>query len=213
MVEFCLNATDDQGMNNQNKGNQEYEIPGGVVLPEGVELPKIRPERWKDVFKNANSFKEAWYHPDPFQRAMWRAGIRKELLKMKMQRVMQKILRSNMPAGRRCVKCKWVFEVERNGVFRARLVACGYSQIPGVDFQEVYAPVVSDVTVRVLLVIMLVLQLSHLIIDVETAFLHGVLGPGEEIYMECPEGIPHTEDEVTLLTKTIYGLVQSGRTY
>ena len=132
---------------------------------------------------------------------------------MKMQRVMQKILRSNMPAGRRCVKCKWVFEVERNGVFRARLVACGYSQIPGVDFQEVYAPVVSDVTVRVLLVIMLVLQLSHLIIDVETAFLHGVLGLGEEIYMECPEGIPHTEDEVMLLTKTIYGLVQSGRTY
>ena len=165
------------------------------------------------MFKNANSFKEAWYHPDPFQRAMWRAGIRKELLKMKMQRVMQKILRSNMPAGRRCVKCKWVFEVERNGVFRARLVACGYSQIPGVDFQEVYAPVFSDVTVRVLLVIMLVLQLSHLIIDVETAFLHGVLGLGEEIYMECPEGIPHTEDEVTLLTKTIYGLVQSGRTY
>jgi hypothetical protein len=39
----------------------------------------------------------------------------------------------------------------RNGIFRARLVACGYSQIPGVDFQESYAPVINDVTFRILL--------------------------------------------------------------
>ncbi len=34
------------------------------------------------------------------------------------------------------VKCKWVFKVKQNGVFHSRLVAYGYSQIPGVDFTE-----------------------------------------------------------------------------
>jgi hypothetical protein len=37
-------------------------------------------------------------------------------------------------------------KIKRNGVFRATLVACGYNQIPGIDFSENYAPVMSDVT-------------------------------------------------------------------
>ncbi|MCP4746748.1 MAG: hypothetical protein GY874_11505, partial [Desulfobacteraceae bacterium] len=40
------------------------------------------------------------------------------------------------------MKSKWVFKVKRNGVFRPRLVACGYSKIPGEDFTENYSPVV-----------------------------------------------------------------------
>jgi hypothetical protein len=38
------------------------------------------------------------------------------------------------------------FKIKGNGVFRARLVACGYSQVPGVDFNESYAPVINDVS-------------------------------------------------------------------
>ena len=66
--------------------------------------------------------------------------------------VWRKIKRHQMPQGRRCVKHKWVFKIKRNGVFRARLVACGYSQIPGMDYTEnqVYSPVIHDTTFRLL---------------------------------------------------------------
>jgi hypothetical protein len=61
--------------------------------------------------------------------------ITKELLKMKMNKVLMKIKRSQMQPGRVCIKYKWVFDIKRDGTFRARLVS-GYSQVPGVDFQE-----------------------------------------------------------------------------
>jgi hypothetical protein len=51
------------------------------------------------------------------------------------------------------------------------------------------------------------------IVDVEMAFLHGVLKEGEEIYMDCPKGMVCQEDECLLLEKMIYGLVQSARAY
>ena len=84
--------------------------------------------------------------------------------------VWRKTKRHDIPNNRRCVKCKWVFKIKRNGVFRARLVACGYSQIPGVDFQENYAPVIHDVTWRILLVLMILMNLTGVLIDVECAF-------------------------------------------
>jgi Reverse transcriptase (RNA-dependent DNA polymerase) len=74
---------------------------------------------------------------------------------------------------RRCIKCRWILNIKRNGVFRARLVACGYSQVPGVDFNESFAPVINDVSFCVMLIIKLTRGLQATIIDVETAFLHG----------------------------------------
>ena len=47
-----------------------------------------------------------------------------------------------------------------------------------------------------------------MIFYVETAFLHGDLK--EQIYMDCPEGMEHKEDECLLLIKSIYGLVQAS---
>ena len=66
-------------------------------------------------------------------------------------------------------------------------MACGYSQIPGVDFTESYAPVINDVTWRILLVIKMLWKLKARLIDIKTAFLYGDLD--EEIYMESPEGL------------------------
>jgi hypothetical protein len=55
------------------------------------------------------------------------------------ERVHELVKKSEVPDGRTCIKNKWVFEMKHNGIFRARSVACGYSQIPGVDFQESFA--------------------------------------------------------------------------
>jgi histone deacetylase 1/2 len=62
-----------------------------------------------------------------------------------------------------------------------------YSQVPGVDFTETYAPVVNDITVQILLIILILWKLHSILIDVEMAFLHGILKGGGEIFMDCPE--------------------------
>ena len=60
----------------------------------------------------------------------------------------------------------------------------GYSQIPGVDFSENYAPVVNDITMRTMLVLKMANNWTSETIDVETACLYGDLT--EEIYMTIP---------------------------
>jgi Reverse transcriptase (RNA-dependent DNA polymerase) len=81
----------------------------------------------------------------------------------------------------------------------------GYSQIPGVDFNKNFAPVINDVSFRVMLIIKLIRGLQATIIDVETAFLQ------EDIYRYIPDGLDSNRNECLRLKKTIYGLVQSAR--
>ena len=69
---------------------------------------------------------------------------------MRLMKVWKKVPRSQIPKGRRCIKSRWVFDIKRNGIFRARLVACGYSKIAGEDFNDIFSPVSNDVTFRIL---------------------------------------------------------------
>ena len=175
-----------------------------------IDYDQMDPTKLKDILENPDLFEEAWDHECPWQRKKWREAILKELKKMRERIVWRKIKLADKPADRRLVKCKWIFEIKRNGVFRARLVACGYSQVPGVDFTDSYSPVASDVSARVVMVVQIVNTFVAILADVETAFLYGDFKPGEEIYMECPKGLEHESDECLLLLKTIYGLVQAA---
>jgi Reverse transcriptase (RNA-dependent DNA polymerase) len=157
-------------------------------------------------------FDEAWDHEDAFQRGKWREAIQKELDKMEKLKVWDVVDRQTIPTGRRCVKHKWVFDIKRNGVFRARLVACGYSQIPGVDFTEVFSPVVNEPIFRIILLAQILWKLQANLMDVETAFLHGDLD--EEIYMDYPKGLPnYNNNKCVKLKKALHGLVQSARQF
>ena len=62
-------------------------------------------------------------------------------------------------------------------------------------------------------VIKLVQMLANCLVHVETAFLHGTLGEGEELCMDCPEGLEHETNKCLLLLKTICGLKQSARAF
>ena len=119
------------------------------------------------------------------------------------KKVWTKVSAQQIPKGKKCVKSKWVFNLKQDGTFKARLVACEYTQVPGIDFNESYSPVINDVTWRVLLVEMITKELDAKIVDVETAFLYGDLP--EEVYMVCKE--LHEKDEALHLNKSIYGLV------
>jgi hypothetical protein len=176
-----------------------------------VDPSTLKPAQYKDYLEVPTTFNEAWNHPCETQRKLWREAIGVELTKMMMYKVWRKVKRHIVPKNRKCVKCNWVFDIKRNGVFRARLVACQYSQTPGVDFQESYSPVVNDTIWRMMLVLQIALKLGSRIIDIETAFLNGELS--EEIYMNAPKGLDADDDECVLLLKSLYGLVQSARQF
>jgi hypothetical protein len=97
--------------------------------------------------------------------------------------------------GRTCFENKWVFKIKHNGFFCACLVACGYSQLSGVDFQESFTPVINDITFCILLIMMLTWNLKGKIVDIKTAFLHGNLKEIIYMEMEIPKGMEVNENE------------------
>ncbi|KAJ4717199.1 Retrovirus-related Pol polyprotein from transposon TNT 1-94 [Melia azedarach] len=121
------------------------------------------------------------------------------------------------PRDRKIVTCKWVYkkkegETSVEGIkYKARVVARGFTQREGVDYNEIFSPVVRHTSIRVLLAIVAHQDLELEQLDVKTAFLHGELE--EEIYMTQPDGfqVPGKEDYVCKLKKSLYGLKQSPR--
>ena len=82
------------------------------------------------------TFAEVWNHPNANSCAKWQEAICKEFADMNKQQVWCKTSKKLRPPNQWCVKNKWVFKIKRNGVCQVRLVACRYSQVPGIDFSE-----------------------------------------------------------------------------
>ncbi|MCO5586941.1 hypothetical protein L7F22_040886 [Adiantum nelumboides] len=117
-----------------------------------------------------------------------------------------------LPKGRKTLPNKWVYKIEtvdEKPKYKARLVAKGYAQKEGIDFQEIFSPVVKLTTLHVLFALVAVLDLELNQMDVKTAFLHGDI---EDIYMKQPEGfvVPGCEELVCKLKRALYGLRQSS---
>ncbi len=120
------------------------------------------------------------------------------------------------PEGRRVVKCKWVFKRKRNKDgqverHKARLVACGYTQVEGIDYKETFSPVIKSKSIRALLAFSVEQNWQVHQLDITAAYLNGKLN--ETIFMEQPQLNPNEKpyEEVCLLKKSLYGLHQSGR--
>src|SRR5690349_5317286 len=96
-----------------------------------------------------------------------------------------------MPHNFHCFWCKWIFTRKRNAKgevvrYKARLVAQGFLQRPGIDFEEVYSPVLDATTHRILISFAVTHQLTMRMLDFVTAHLYGDLD--KEVYMHVPEG-------------------------
>ena len=113
----------------------------------------------------------------------WLESCLKKLKSLK-DRDIYKIV--DLPKGRKAVKNCWVFNIKPDGCYRSRLVAKGFSQVEGIDFDELFSPVVCYETVRLLLAIAALENLDIQSVDIKTAYLYGNLD--KEIYMEQPEG-------------------------
>ena len=122
-----------------------------------------------------------------------------------------------LPPGRSTIGCRWVLvqkympdgSIER---YKARLVAKGFSQRPGFDYTETFAPTVRMATIRTVLALSAVEDLHLRSIDISHAFINGELD--EEIYMAQPEGYHFgNPGDVLRLKKSLYGLKQAGRVW
>jgi Reverse transcriptase (RNA-dependent DNA polymerase) len=86
-----------------------------------------------------------------------------------------------LPKGRTTIGCIWVFDVKSDGCKKARLVAQGFSQVEGIDFNELFPPIVHFESVRLILALSTLEDYYCVGVDVCNAYLYGKLD--EEIYM------------------------------
>ena len=110
---------------------------------------------------------EALQRPDA---AHWWEAMCKEFENLNKRNVGDLFKKSDVPKDRRLVGNRWVFKLKADGTYRARTVAKGFSQIPGVDFTENFAPVVNDVTFRIMLITKILFNLNAEQYDIETDF-------------------------------------------
>ncbi|KAL0368450.1 UNVERIFIED_CONTAM: Retrovirus-related Pol polyprotein from transposon TNT 1-94 [Sesamum calycinum] len=150
----------------------------------------------------------------------WKDAIEAKLNSLAQRKVFGPVVRT--PEDVKPVGYKWVFVRKRNEQdeivrYKARLVPKGFSQRPGIDYEETYSPVVDATTFRYLISLAVKEGLDLHLLDVVTAYLYGSLD--NDIYMKLPEGfhLPEAynsnsrEHYSIKLNKSLYGLKQSGR--
>lgn len=155
------------------------------------------------------TYQEAVCSPE---KANWKRAMDKEIDQLKKETWDLVPL----PDGAKKVKAKWVYSAKTNAEgkvirYRARLVAKGYLQRPGIDYDEVFAPVAKYTTVRFMLAVATIPDFEINQVDVKTAFLNGKLDAA--LYLEQPQGYVSKEypNRMYRLKRAIYGLKQASR--
>ena len=122
----------------------------------------------------------------------------------------------DLPSDWKAIGNKWVLKIKQkaNGSienYKTQLVAKGYTQQKGIDYEETFSPIVRLALIGLILAIVVHMDLKLHQMDVKTTFLNGELN--EEIYMEQLVGfiIQGQERKVCKLNRSIYDLKQSSK--
>jgi Reverse transcriptase (RNA-dependent DNA polymerase) len=149
------------------------------------------------------SYEDAMSHPEA---DLWKQACDREITALKSLRTFD--IAATL-ADHRVVGSQWTFKLKCGPdgeivLYKAWLAAKGYSEVPGVDFDETFMLALKKLSLLALLAYAAHLNLKIHQMDVKSAFLNGILK--EEIYMEVPPGLPIPDGMVFHLKKTIYGL-------
>lgn len=145
----------------------------------------------------------------------WKEAMEKELEAVERNKTWEL---TTLPPGHMPIGLKWVYKLKKDTSgnvvkYKARIVAKGYVQRRGIDFEEIFAPVTRLETVRLLLALAAKNKWEVHHLDVKTAFLNGEIE--EEVYVTQPEGFVKKDREqmVYKLIKALYGLRQAPRAW
>ena len=170
-----------------------------VPVTSSLQIENIRETKFSDIMRLPVE-----------ERTLWLKACKEEMASLRERDVYEIVDR---PKNCRVVKNRWVFDLKTDGRKKARLVAKGFSQIPDLDYDQIFSPVVRYETVRIMLAVCSLDDWIIEALDVKTAFLYGKLD--ETIYMELPEGMSldygKPGAKVMLLKRALYGLKQAAR--
>ena len=204
------NIPDDIEDNEMNEDDDADNQANDVELGRRRVRPPERYGEWVHIADAPSTVCEALSSPE---KSKWEQAIKKELQSLQDNDVYDLV---ELPPGRRAVGSKWVFKEKLGAdgvvsIYKARLVAQGYAQREGLDYDETFSPVVRPESVRTLFALAAKKKLILHQMDVTTAFLNGTLK--EEVFMKQPEGSVEKGKEhlVCKLKKSLYGLKQSSR--
>jgi len=141
----------------------------------------------------------------------WKSAMEKEIASLEKYKTWES---TAPPENARFVDTKWVLRKKRDEhgnlvKFKARLTARGFTQIPGIDYDEAFAAVVRTDTLRILLAHAIQHDLHAVQYDIESAYLNAPLD--DEIYIKPPTMVTVPDGKVLRLKKSIYGLKQAAR--
>ncbi|GJR34877.1 putative ribonuclease H-like domain-containing protein [Tanacetum coccineum] len=142
-------------------------------------------------------------------------AMQDELLQFKLQQVCTLV---DLPYGKRAIGTKWIYKNKKDerGIMvrnKARLVAHGYTQEEGINYDEVFAPVARIEAIRLFLAYASFKDFIMYQMDMKSAFLYGKIE--EEVYVYQPLGFEDLEfpDRVYKVEKALYGLHQAPRAW
>ncbi|GKD41059.1 retrotransposon protein, putative, ty1-copia subclass [Tanacetum coccineum] len=216
--------TDQEDGIDKDVGDQETDHPSNLIDYQLVRdrEPRIRtkPLRFRDESNmDAYAFvaaeEEDTHEPLTYQEAVacedsskWKAAMKEEMDSLRKNKTWELV---DHPARQKLVSCKWLFKIKegiegvQKHMYKARLVARGFTQRAGIDYNEVFSLVVRHTSILALTTYK-DYELEQL--DVKTEFLHGNLE--EVIYMKQPPGYEQG-NKICLLKKSLYGLKRSPR--
>ena len=153
------------------------------------------------------SFKDIFGRQDEKE---WLKAVEEELNNMKNKNVYTIV--SNIPNGKNLISSRWVFSYKRDDrgniiKYKARLVARGFSQVYGVDYEETFSPTLKQDSLRIITNLSTFFNFEMYQLDIKAAYLNAEVD--EELYMEIPDGFENRG--FWKLNKAIYGLKQAGR--
>nr|GEX90144.1 retrovirus-related Pol polyprotein from transposon TNT 1-94 [Tanacetum cinerariifolium] len=170
-------------------------------------------ERLEDAYFDAitPSNVHTFYQPYPHEKNAMQEEL-DQFARLKVWRLVPRL------EGKILIKTKWIFKNKKDEsslVIRnkAKLVAVGYSQQEGIDYDETFSPVARIEAIRLFLAYAAHKNFSVFQMDVKTAFLNGILK--EEVYVGQPPGFVSKQypDHVHALDKALYGLKQAPQAW
>lgn len=216
IAEFQDYEIDENQIDGMNEQVQEENQSNVEVRSSNRRNKGQKPDRFGDFVTYSS---RADFEPKTLKQAIncadadkWKKAMQDEIKSINQNKTWDLV---KLPKNKRAIGCKWVYKLKRDEsghvcTYKARLVAQGFSQKFGEDYDEVFAPVARSATFRILMSVAGVNNYHVKQFDVKTAFLNGDIE--EEIYMRQPPGFENGTN-VCKLKKSLYGLKQAARAW